>query len=304
MQQQDWQGVFPAITTPFLDSFAVDHTRLAQHVAWLADHGCRGIVALGSLGEAATLTLAEKNRVLESCVKAIGDRAYVVAGISSLSTSEAVTIAKNAEERGCNGLMVLPPYVYIGDWRETKAHVGAVLSNTTLPWMLYNNPIAYTTDFLPEHVNELLNEFPNLQAIKESSADVRRVTALRATAGDRLEITVGVDDSIVEGIYAGAIGWIAGLVNAFPEESVRLFELASAGRTQEAFELYRWFLPLLRLDTVPKFVQLIKLVQEEVGMGSQRVRPPRLTLTGDELAQTKKLVADSLANRPQPVGTL
>jgi dihydrodipicolinate synthase/N-acetylneuraminate lyase len=253
------------------------------------------------LGEGATLTSEEKNQVLETCVKAIGDRAYVVAGVSSLSTAEAVSIAKSAEERGCNGLMVLPPYVYIGDWREMKAHVSAILSNTKLSCMLYNNPVAYTTDFLPEHVNELLEEFPHLQAIKESSADVRRVSALRSIAGDRLQITVGVDDVVVEAVYAGAIGWIAGLVNAFPEESVRLFELARDGKTQEAFELYRWFLPLLRLDTVPKFVQLIKLVQEEVGMGNQRVRPPRLMLTGDELVQTKKLVADSLKTRPQLV---
>jgi dihydrodipicolinate synthase/N-acetylneuraminate lyase len=301
MRQMNWRGVLPAITTPFNADLTVDHGFLATHCKWLIDNGCKGVVALGSLGEGATLTQQEKNQVLETCVKAIGDRAYVVAGISSLSTADAVTIAQNAEERGCHGLMVLPPYVYIGDWRETKAHVGAILSKTKLSCMLYNNPIAYTIDFLPEQVNELLREFPNLHAIKESSADVRRVSALRATAGDRLEIAVGVDDVIVEAVYAGAIGWIAGLVNAFPEESVRLFELASSGNTQEAFELYRWFLPLLRLDTVPKFVQLIKLVQEEVGMGSQRVRPPRLTLTGHELTQTKKLIADSLATRRQAV---
>jgi len=301
MRQMNWRGVLPAITTPFNADLTVDHGFLATHCKWLIDNGCKGVVALGSLGEGATLTQQEKNQVLETCVKAIGDRAYVVAGISSLSTADAVTIAQNAEERGCHGLMVLPPYVYIGDWRETKAHVGAILSKTKLSCMLYNNPIAYTVDFLPEQVNELLREFANLHAIKESSADVRRVSALRATAGDRLEIAVGVDDVIVEAVYAGAIGWIAGLVNAFPEESVRLFELARSGKTQEAFELYRWFLPLLRLDTVPKFVQLIKLVQEEVGMGSQRVRPPRLTLTGDELTQTKKLIADSLATRRQAV---
>lgn len=303
MKQMNWRGVIPAITTPFNQDLSVDHGFLAAHCEWLVNNGCKGVVALGSLGEGATLSPAEKNQVLETCVKAIGDRAFVVAGISSLSTAEAVTIAKSAEELGCNGLMVLPPYVYIGDWREMKAHVSAILSTTTLSCMLYNNPIAYTTDFLPSHVNELLGEFPHLHAIKESSADVRRVSALRAIAGDRLEIAVGVDDVVVEAVYAGAIGWIAGLVNAFPEESVRLFDLATAGKTKEAFELYSWFLPLLRLDTVPKFVQLIKLVQEEVGMGNQRVRPPRLVLAGDELAETKKLIADSLAARPQLVGS-
>jgi 4-hydroxy-tetrahydrodipicolinate synthase len=164
--------------------------------------------------------------------------------------------------------------------------------------MLYNNPIAYTTDFLPLHVHELLHEHSNLHAIKESSADVRRIAALRALVGDKLRILVGVDDVLVESVYAGAVGWIAGLVNAFPKESVRLFDLALKGQRDQAFELYRWFLPLLRLDTVPKFVQLIKFVQEAVGMGSQRVRPPRLPLTGQELDDMKKLVAESIASRP------
>src|SRR5690349_7366932 len=230
MRQMNWRGVLPAITTPFNSDLTVDHGFLATHCKWLIDNGCKGVVALGSLGEGATLTQQEKNQVLETCVKAIGDRAYVVAGISSLSTADAVTIAQNAEERGCHGLMVLPPYVYIGDWRETKAHVGAILSSTKLSCRLYNNPIAYTIDFLPEQVNELLGEFPNLHAGGGGGADVRRVSALRATAGDRLEIAVGVDDVVVEAVYMGAIGWIAGLVNAFPEESVRLFELARAGK--------------------------------------------------------------------------
>jgi 4-hydroxy-tetrahydrodipicolinate synthase len=299
MKQMNWRGVLPAITTPFNADLSVDHGFLATHCKWLVDNGCKGVVALGSLGEGATLTPAEKNQVLETCVKAIGDRAYVVAGISSLSTAEAVTIAKDAQQRGCHGLMVLPPYVYIGDWREMKAHVSAVLSATPLSCMLYNNPIAYTTDFVPEHVKELLGEFPNLHAIKESSADVRRVSALRAIAADRLEIAVGVDDAIVEGIYAGAIGWIAGLVNAFPEESVRLFDLARAGKTQAAFELYRWFLPLLRLDTVPKFVQLIKLVQQEVGRGHERVRAPRCVMAGAERKEALETLKAALAKRPK-----
>jgi 4-hydroxy-tetrahydrodipicolinate synthase len=251
------------------------------------------------LGEGATLTFAEKQQVLETCVAAIGERAFVVAGISSLSTAEAAAIAQAAERIGCHGVMVLPPYVYLGDWRETKAHVGAVLTATGLSAMLYNNPVAYTIDFLPEQVQELLHEYPTLQAIKESSADVRRVTALRAIAGDRLEILVGVDDLVVEAVGAGAVGWIAGLVNAFPKESVRLFDLAAAGKTQEAFELYRWFLPLLRMDTVPKFVQLIKLVQEHVNMGSQTVRPPRLVLSGTELDEQQRIIAACLASRPK-----
>ncbi|HEY1949560.1 MAG TPA: dihydrodipicolinate synthase family protein [Bryobacteraceae bacterium] len=299
MKNMEWRGVLPAITTPFHDDLSVDHAFLAKHCQWLVENGCKGVVALGSLGEGATLTFAEKQQVLETCIKAIGDRAFVVAGISSLSTAEAVAIAQAAERAGCHGVMVLPPYVYLGDWRETKAHVGAILAATGLSAMLYNNPVAYTIDFLPEQVQELLREYPTLHAIKESSTDVRRVTALRGIAGDRLQILVGVDDLVVEAVGAGAVGWIAGLVNAFPKESVRLFDLAAAGKTQEAFELYKWFLPLLRMDTVPKFVQLIKLVQEQVGMGSQVVRPPRLVLSRTELEEQRRIIDECLATRQQ-----
>lgn len=293
-----WQGILPAITTPFLPDLSVDYDFLARHCAWLVDSGCRGVVALGSLGEGATLTVEEKRRVLETCVSAIGQKAFVVAGISALGTTDAVQLVKMAEDCGCHGLMVLPPYVYVGDWREMKAHVSAILKDTALSCMLYNNPIAYTTDFLPAQVRELLDEHENLHAIKESSADVRRVSALRAIAGKRLQISCGVDDVIVEAVYAGAIGWIAGLVNAFPKESVALFELASRGETEAAFEMYRWFLPLLRMDTVPKFVQLIKLAQEEVGMGNRRVRPPRLELIGAELEEAKRTIQHAMVNQP------
>jgi dihydrodipicolinate synthase/N-acetylneuraminate lyase len=299
MKNMEWRGVLPAITTPFHDDLSVDHAFLAKHCQWLVENGCKGVVALGSLGEGATLTFAEKQQVLETCIKAVGNSAFVVAGISSLSTTEAVAIAQAAERAGCHGVMVLPPYVYLGDWRETKAHVGAILASTGLSAMLYNNPVAYTIDFLPEQVQELLQEYPTLHAIKESSADVRRVTALRAIAGDRLQILVGVDDLVVEAVGAGAVGWIAGLVNAFPKESVRLFDLAAAGKTQEAFELYKWFLPLLRMDTVPKFVQLIKLVQERVGTGSQVVRPPRLVLSCGELEEQQRIIDECLATRQQ-----
>jgi 4-hydroxy-tetrahydrodipicolinate synthase len=255
------------------------------------------VVALGSLGEGATLTLDEKKRVLETCVSAIGNRACVVSGVSALSTAEAVGIAKMAEQAGCDGLMVLPPYVYAGDWREMREHVSAVLSATPVPAMLYNNPIAYGVDFLPFQVVELMDVNPTLRAVKESSADVRRIAALRALAGPRLEILCGVDDMIVEAVYAGAVGWIAGLVNAFPKESVELFDLAVAGDKDKAFEIYRWFLPLLRMDTVPKFVQLIKFVQQEVGMGRHCVRPPRLPLLGRELEEAKAILAEAMTQR-------
>ncbi len=299
MKAMHWGGVIPAITTPFREDLTVDHEFLARHCGWLVDNGCTGVVALGSLGEGATLTMGEKRAVLETCVRAIGDRANVVAGVSALSTAEAAEIARMAEQAGCSGLMVLPPYVYVGDWREMKEHVSAVLRATPLSAMLYNNPIAYTVDFLPHQVVELMDANPTLHAIKESSADVRRVAAMRALAGDRLRILCGVDDLIVDAVAAGAEGWIAGLVNAFPKESVDLFNYAARGETARAFALYVWFLPLLRLDVVPKFVQLIKWVQEQVGMGSERVRPPRLPLAGAELEAVRETLRVALEGRVQ-----
>jgi 1-pyrroline-4-hydroxy-2-carboxylate deaminase len=292
-----WTGVIPAMTTPFDEQLNVDHGFLAKHARWLVDNGCSGLVALGSLGEGATLSFDEKRSVLRTVIAAVGDTAPVVAGISALSTREAVDLARMAADEGCKGLMVLPPYVYVGDWREMKTHVGAVLDATPLSSMLYNNPIAYKTDFLPEQVWELLVEYENLHAIKESSADVRRIAALRSLAGGRLKILCGVDDLILEAVLAGAVGWIAGLVNAFPSESVALFDLAMRCDRARAFEIYKWFLPLLRLDTVPKFVQLIKLTQEQVGMGSARVRPPRRELTGLELESALAVISGAMANR-------
>lgn len=286
----NWSGVLPAITTPFTADLAVDHDFLARHVGWLIEHGSRGIVALGSLGEGGTLSSDEKGAVLGTVVAAAGGRVPVVAGVAAMTTAEAVKLAQQAESRGCAGLMVLPAYVYRGDPDETRAHFAAVLGATPLSCMLYNNPVAYGTDVLPEEVVALAAEHENLHAVKESSTDVRRVTALRALAANRLALLVGVDDLLVEGVAAGATGWIAGLVNAFPAESVQLFELTLAGRHTEAAALYERFLPLLRLDTVPKFVQLIKLVQQEVGMGSERVRPPRLPLRGAERQQVATLV--------------
>ena len=285
-----FQGVIPALTTPFNADGSVDHAFLAKHAAMMIDAGCTGIVPLGSLGEAATLTFAEKKAVVETVVKAVGPRAAVIPGIAALSTADAVGLARMCADAEAQGLMVLPPYVYSSDWREMKHHVAAVIRATPLPCMLYNNPIAYKTDFVPAQIAELAKELPNLAAVKESSADIRRIAAIRALIGNRLNILVGVDDMIVEGIAAGATGWIAGLVNAYPRESVRLFDLAIAGRFEEAEPLYQWFLPLLRLDVVVKFVQLIKLVQQEVGMGSARVRAPRLPLEGDELAQAMKVI--------------
>ena len=294
-----FRGVIPAITTPFNEDLRIDHGFLADHARWMVDSGCTGVVPLGSLGEGATLTPSEKRQVLETCVRSVGERVPVIPGISALSTAEAVALARDAQQIGCRGLMVLPPYVYSTDWREMRAHVAAVLEATELPCLLYNNPVAYRTDFTPEQVEDLAASYPRLRAVKESSTDVRRVTGIRALLSERIDVLVGVDDAIVEGIAAGAVGWVAGLVNAFPVESVALFRYAAEGRREEAHALYRWFLPLLRMDTVVKFVQLIKLVQEKVGRGSERVRPPRLTLEGTEREEALAVIEHALATRPR-----
>ena len=293
-----WHGVLPAITTPFTADGKVDHAFLAKHAVQLIDAGCNGIVPLGSLGEAATLSFEEKLEILHTLVKALNGRAPVIPGIAALSTDEAVRLAKQAKAIGCGGLMVLPPYVYSTDWREMGAHVRAVIAATDLPCMLYNNPVAYKTDFAPAQIAELAAEFANLQAVKESSGDVRRFAGIRSLLGDRLQLLVGMDDAIVEGVAMGAVGWVAGLVNAYPQESVKLFELARDGGPEATESLYAWFLPLLRLDTVPTFVQLIKLVQEKIGMGSERVRAPRLPVAGVEREQALKVIEHAIATRP------
>ena len=294
-----WAGVIPAMTTAFKPDYSVDHALVAKHAAWMIESGCSGIVALGSLGESATLKFDEKVAVLKTLVNTLGNKNPVVAGIASLSTMEGVELAKAAEAAGCSGLMVLPPYVYSSDWREMKAHVQPIIRATKLSCMLYNNPVSYKTDFLPPQIKELADQNANLEAVKESSADVRRVTAIKAICGDRLKLFVGVDDVIVEGVRAGAVGWIAGLVNAFPRESVALYNYAMRGEKKKADELYKWFLPLLRMDTVPKFVQLIKLVQQEVAMGHERVRAPRCVMAGAERKEALDTLKTALANRPK-----
>jgi len=293
-----WTGVISAVTTAFQPDYSVDHAFLAKHAQWQVENGCDGVVAPGSLGESATLAPDEKIAILKTLVNALG-RMPVVAGIAALGTAEAVALARAAEDAGCAALMVLPPYVYAGDWREMKAHVQAILRATRLSCMLYNNPPAYKTDFLPEQIAELAAEHTNLHAVKESSGDVRRVTALKALCGDRLALFVGLDDVVVEGVRAGAVGWIAGLTNALPREAAALYRYALRGETGQAEALYRWFLPLLRMDATVKFVQSIKLVQQEVGMGNERVRGPRLPLAGAERDAALATIRAALSSRPK-----
>lgn len=294
----NWKGVISAMTTAFKPDSSVDHAFVAKHAQWQLENGCDGIVAPGSLGESATLTFDEKVALLKTLVAAAGGKP-VVAGIASLGTEEGMALAKAAEQAGCAGLMVLPPYVYASDWREMKAHVQAVLRATKLTCMLYNNPPAYKTDFLPAQIQELAAEHPNLHAVKESSGDVRRVTALKALCGDRLALFVGLDDVVVEGVRAGAVGWIGGVTNALPKECMALFHAAVRGEAQKADTLYKWLLPLLRMDTVVKFVQYLKLIQQQVNMGDERVRGPRLPLAGSEREDALKTIRAVLGARPK-----
>lgn len=293
-----WTGVISAMTTAFKPDYSVDHAFVAEHAQWQVENGCDGIVAPGSLGESATLSFEEKLAILKTLVGALGKRP-LVAGIASLSTAQAVDLAKAAEQAGCAGLLVLPPYVYASDWREMKAHVDAVIRATGLSCMLYNNPPAYKTDFLPAQIAELAAEHANLHAVKESSGDVRRVTALKALCGERLALFVGLDDVVVEGVRAGAVGWIGGVTNALPRECMALYHCSMRGDTEKADALYRWLLPLLRMDTVVKFVQYIKLIQQEVGMGNERVRGPRLPLAGAEREAALETIKAALAVRPK-----
>jgi dihydrodipicolinate synthase/N-acetylneuraminate lyase len=297
LEQKDWAGIFPAITTPFQADLSVDYETFGAQARWMVECGCNGIVALGSLGEAPTLTRQEKIEILKQAKRSLEDKAPVIAGIAELSTAEAVCLAKEAQRAGADGLMVLPPQIYRSDWRETRAHLSAIFQATPLSCMLYNNPVAYGTDITPEQMIELRAGHENLHAVKESSGDLRRITALKHLGS--MTIFVGMDDVLVESVAAGATGWIAGLVNAFPEESVRLFKLAQSGPSPDLDSLYAWFLPLLRLDTVPKFVQLIKQVQEECGGPSARVRPPRLELIGAERDEVVALTHKSLASCPR-----
>jgi 4-hydroxy-tetrahydrodipicolinate synthase len=298
MRREDWHGVLPALTTPFDDRDRVDHRSLAALVRRLLEGGCRGTVTPGSLGEGATLSSDEKVELWKTCVQASEGRGPVIASIAAASTREAIAAAEAARAAGCTGLMVLPPYVYRGDWAELRGHVGEVMRSTPLSCMLYNNPPAYGADFTPAHVLELANAHPNLHAVKESSGDVRRITGIRALCGDRIAVLVGLDDCVVEGVRMGACGWIAGLANALPRESVELFAAARAGDAARADRLYRWCLPLLRLDTHPKCVQYIKLVQAEACGDGERVRAPRRELAGEERAAILSLVRAALAAKP------
>lgn len=297
MRLPDWQGVFPALMTEFHEDGSLDLDGTRRHAGMMIEAGCRGLVMLGTLGENTSLRPEEKDRVLRAAVEVADGRVPVLAGIAEYTTELAIEAAKRAEAAGVDGLMVLPAMVYEQDEREAVAHFSAIARSTNLPIMIYNNPVAYRVDLKPAALARLADH-PNIVAVKDSAHDSRRMTDTIVELGDRYLLFCGVDDFVLENVVCGAVGWVAGLVNAFPVESVRLFEAARDRRLDEALRLYRWFMPLLHLDTEKKLVQMIKLANQLCGTGREWVRPPRLPLVGEERARVEKLVRDALATRP------
>jgi 4-hydroxy-tetrahydrodipicolinate synthase len=295
--RNDWHGVYSAITTKLAATEEVDLAAVRADVDFQIEARVHGIVVCGSLGEASTLTADEKIDILKAAKDAARGRGPVILTVSEDSTRAAVRIAARAEAAGADGLMVLPAMRYVSTPRETIAHFRAMAKASDLDIMVYNNPVAYQIDITPEMFVELADE-PKFVAIKESSGDVRRITDLHNAVGDRYAIFTGVDDLAMESLMLGAVGWVAGLVCAFPKETVAIYELMRAGRIAEAREVYRWFMPLLHLDVSNRFVQNIKLVEHMVRGTATTVRAPRLELEGEELARVREIVSTALAARP------
>jgi dihydrodipicolinate synthase/N-acetylneuraminate lyase len=294
-----WSGVFPAITTQLKRDQAVDLDATGRHIEVLLDSGITGLIMLGSLGENQSLDPDEKRCVLEHAVKTVRGRVPVLGGVAESSTAAACGYVRDGEKLGADGFMLMPAMVYrTPDPHETLAHFRTVAKATGLPMMIYNNPISYGNDISPEMFAQLAN-VRNFVALKESSANTRRITDLHNVVGDRYAIFTGVDDLALESAVLGIDGWVAGTGIAFPRENQALWELMQAGRWDEALKIYRWFTPLLHLDTQVKFVQYIKLAVQECGLGSEWVRTPRLPLTGVERKQVLKVIHDGIANRPK-----
>jgi len=294
----DWQGVFPALMTEFKADGALDLDATQRHIASCMDAGIEGLVMLGTLGENPSLTPDEKEQVLRCAVEATAGKIPVLTGVAEYTTAFGIEFAKRAERAGCAGLMALPCMVYQQDSREAVTHFRTLAAATDLPIMIYNNRVAYKVDLSPEDFADLA-DVDNIVAVKESSHDSRRITDMFNVVGDRYTIFCGVDDLVLENALFGAKGWVCGLVNTFPKEAVQLFRLAREGRVDEAYELYKWFMPLLHLDVDVKLVQMIKLANQLTGEGSEHVRAPRLTLEGDERAMVERVVARALETRPK-----
>lgn len=293
----NWHGVYPAVTTEFHADQSLDLPATSRHIDSLIKSGVHGMIVLGTVGENCSLDLAEKMAVIKAAKEVIAGRVPLLTGVAETTTAGACKFAIEAQKAGVDGLMVLPAMVYKADGAEAMAHFRAVAKATNLPIMIYNNPVAYAVDITPEMFKELADE-PNFVAIKESSENVRRITDIKNVCGDRFILFGGVDDLALESAMLGATGWVSGLVNAFPEENRLLWDLAKAGKYEEAVKVYRWYTPLLHLDTMPKLVQYIKLCNAECGLGSETTRAPRLPITGKEREEVLKIIRDAIKTRP------
>ncbi|CAM2008176.1 dihydrodipicolinate synthase family protein [Acanthopleuribacter pedis] len=294
-----WQGVFPAITTKFSPDGALDLQAFTSHLQFLLDHGVDGIITLGTLGEHSVLQQDEKLEIVKTAVDVCAGRVPVLACVAEATTQAACRFVHRVQQAGGDGLMLLPPMLYHSDARETQTYLRTVAAACDLPIMLYNNPIAYGVDITPDMFAELA-DVPQFVAIKESSDNVRRVTDLRNACGTRYQIFCGVDNLALESLAVGADGWVAGLVTAFPQETVAIYRAAQQGDWQKARALYQWFMPLLHLDVSTKLVQNIKLAETMVGVGNEHVRAPRLPLAGQEREQVTAIIEERLACRPKP----
>ncbi len=294
----DWKGIYPAVTTKFTDDDRLDMDAFGKNIEAQLEAGVSGIILGGTLGEASSLSKDEKQQILKYTLELITGRVPVVLNIAEQTTKEAISFAGNARENGANGLMLLPPMRYHADARETLSYFSAVADSTELPIMIYNNPVDYKVSVDIE-MFKTLSDIPNIVAIKESSRDVTYLTRLKIAFGDRFRILSGVDNLALESLLMGADGWVAGLVCAFPHETVAIYKLVKAGRTKEAIAIYRWFIPLLELDVSSKLVQNIKLAETITGLGTENVRPPRLPLTGEERERVLKIINTSLESRPE-----
>jgi len=294
----DWKGVIPALMTEMKEDGALDLDATARHVGSCMDAGCTGFVMLGTLGENSSLSPDEKEAVVRCAVKAAGGKVPVIAGVAENTTALASAAAARMEKAGASGLMVLPCMIYEQDGREAVTHFRGVARSTGLPIMIYNNRVSYRVDLSPAHFEELSDE-RNIVAVKESSHDSRRITDMFNRLGDRYRVLCGVDDLVLENILFGAVGWVSGMANCFPRESVQLYDLAAAGKVAEALKLYRWFMPLLHLDVHVKLVQYIKLANKMTGEGAEWVRPPRLTLIGEERARVEAVIRHAMETRPK-----
>jgi 4-hydroxy-tetrahydrodipicolinate synthase len=296
----DWSGVFPAVTTQFDADHAIDFDATAAMVERLISEGIHGVVALGTVGENNSLSPAEKREVLKCVLAAASGRVPVITGVSELTTPNACDYARDAEALGASGLMVLPAMVYVPNEEELDFHFRSVAAATSLPIMIYNNPAAYRINLSLDLLKSWA-DVPNIVAVKESAEDSRRFTDMFNACGDRYAVFAGLDDIALEGLVLGACGWVSGLTNVFPQESVALYEAVIAGDLERARTIYRWFLPLLHLDAQPNLVQCIKLAEQVMGRGSERVRAPRLVLSGAERAHVIGLVEAAAATRPIPL---